>query len=399
MRHSINRPEGAQIELGSAKADALTALCHIIERTLPGTFASIYQLTPQQRLVYCAGPNIPDNMRPVFADIPIGADVGSCGTAAWSGERVMVNNIAGDQRWRDYRSLPLQNGFTACWSEPIRSEVDEVIGTIGVYFPQQPSSRALTTEVTDSASRIASSIFARSSPMDTASFAATMEGTGTALRGLSHTLAGVLGAVGVNLSTIEEEVGSDPIVETALAYSRRAISGGLTACRALEDLACFEHAKPVSVDIGELICEFSDTLACCLADDTHLVVDLPNEDVTAFVDPVLLKRALLMLFVRTGEFTRRGAAGVAGAGVTIPSLVRLSLAYASASEVIVTIEDGGSAVEPMVEGFPAGSSNTDAVDPVLWMVNRFVEQCCGNLNIDRSPSGGARIQLRLPSIH
>ena len=79
--------------------DQFNSLCRLSERAIPGIALSIYRLTPQQRLVQCAAPSLPKAMRPVFRDIPIGRDVGSCGTAAWTGRQVRIDDISTDTRW------------------------------------------------------------------------------------------------------------------------------------------------------------------------------------------------------------------------------------------------------------------------------------------------------------
>jgi GAF domain-containing protein len=45
--------------------------------------------------------------------------VGSCGTAAWRNAPVLVDDIAQDPLWTDFKHLILPLGFKACWSTPI----------------------------------------------------------------------------------------------------------------------------------------------------------------------------------------------------------------------------------------------------------------------------------------
>jgi hypothetical protein len=64
--------------------------------------------------------------------LPIGPAVGSCGTAAWRQEPVIVQDIATDPLWAEYRDLALRHGLRACWSMPILSAAGQVLGT---FFP------------------------------------------------------------------------------------------------------------------------------------------------------------------------------------------------------------------------------------------------------------------------
>ncbi|HET8729680.1 MAG TPA: ATP-binding protein, partial [Moraxellaceae bacterium] len=68
---------------------------------------------------------------------------GSCGTAMFRGERVVVEDIATDPLWADYRELALGAGLRACWSEPILNPRGQVLGAFAFYHstPQAPVAR------------------------------------------------------------------------------------------------------------------------------------------------------------------------------------------------------------------------------------------------------------------
>src|SRR5256714_3966928 len=77
----------------------------------------------------------------------IGASVGSCGTAAYRAEQVIVSDIATDPLWADFRDLALAHSLRACWSTPIFSSEGKVIGTFAMYYrePRSPSPREQDT--------------------------------------------------------------------------------------------------------------------------------------------------------------------------------------------------------------------------------------------------------------
>ena len=73
--------------------------------------------------------------------IVIGPCVGSCGTAAYRREPVVVSDIATDPLWADFRDLALGHGLRACWSTPILSSEGRVLGTFAIYYrePRTPT--------------------------------------------------------------------------------------------------------------------------------------------------------------------------------------------------------------------------------------------------------------------
>ncbi|SIR17643.1 PAS domain S-box-containing protein/diguanylate cyclase (GGDEF) domain-containing protein [Rhizobium sp. RU20A] len=76
----------------------------------------------------------PDYVRAIDG-IEIGPAVGSCGTAAYTGEPVFVADTLTDPLWEPFRFAPLTYGFRACWSMPMRSHHGEVLGTFALYSP------------------------------------------------------------------------------------------------------------------------------------------------------------------------------------------------------------------------------------------------------------------------
>jgi PAS fold/GAF domain len=71
----------------------------------------------------------------------IGPAAGSCGTAAYRRERVVVADIENDPLWIEYRRLAAPYGLRACWSTPIIASTGRLLGTFALYYrePRLPS--------------------------------------------------------------------------------------------------------------------------------------------------------------------------------------------------------------------------------------------------------------------
>ncbi|MDO8250630.1 MAG: EAL domain-containing protein [Rhodoferax sp.] len=105
-----------------------------IEDTMPGALCSILLLDAEgQRLVSGAAPHLPDFYNAAIDGVAIGPQTGSCGTAAFTGQRVIVGDIATHPYWADYKDLAQRAGLASCWSEPIRSGSNKVLGTFATY--------------------------------------------------------------------------------------------------------------------------------------------------------------------------------------------------------------------------------------------------------------------------
>jgi PAS domain S-box-containing protein len=105
---------------GDSLAEILDSLCLLVEKQADGVLASILVLD-DDRLRHGGAPSLPKAYTDAINGIVIGPRAGSCGTAAYRGEPVIVEDIATDPLWADYRDLALPHSLCACWSTPVLS--------------------------------------------------------------------------------------------------------------------------------------------------------------------------------------------------------------------------------------------------------------------------------------
>ena len=133
---------------GDSLGETLRALALIIEDQHPGRYCSILLLDEdRQRVSVGAGPSLPAEYNAAVEGLAIGPSVGSCGTAAYWGQRVLVENIQEEGLWRDLKQFAAMAGVAACWSYPIvNSRTGEVLGALALYnsVPSAPTSRELS---------------------------------------------------------------------------------------------------------------------------------------------------------------------------------------------------------------------------------------------------------------
>ncbi|WP_200843669.1 EAL domain-containing protein [Pantoea sp. 18069] len=112
----------------------MALVCEEVERLAPDVIASVLRVDADGRLHALAAPSLPPAPCQVVEGRPIGPCAGSCGTAAYLGEPVVVTDIATDPLWRDYHAPFIAAGIRACWSSPIKNHAAEVVGTFAFYF-------------------------------------------------------------------------------------------------------------------------------------------------------------------------------------------------------------------------------------------------------------------------
>lgn len=120
----------------------LDTLVRLVERQSREFRASILLVSGDgRRVLDTAAPSLPAEYRRAIHGLEIGPIAGSCGTAAYRNERVIVSDIETDPLWEPYRDLARAHGLAACWSQPIRSEDGLVVGTFAMYYsePRRPN--------------------------------------------------------------------------------------------------------------------------------------------------------------------------------------------------------------------------------------------------------------------
>lgn len=128
------------LELLAGRAPLAQVLKQVVttyEMEYEGSFCSILLLDAQQRhLLLGAAPNLPDFYNMAIHGLEIGPEAGSCGSAAFTGKRVIVEDVLTHPSWEAFRPLAQKAGLRACWSEPIFSSAGAVLGTFAVYYPE-----------------------------------------------------------------------------------------------------------------------------------------------------------------------------------------------------------------------------------------------------------------------
>jgi diguanylate cyclase (GGDEF)-like protein/PAS domain S-box-containing protein len=123
---------------GAPLEDVLSLLALTAEEHAGGSIlASILLLDADGRhLTHCAAPSLPPSYSQALDGVEIGPNVGSCGTAAFRQEVVVVRDIQTDPLWTDYRDLAAAHNLRACWSAPIISPGGKVQGTFAFYYTE-----------------------------------------------------------------------------------------------------------------------------------------------------------------------------------------------------------------------------------------------------------------------
>ncbi len=137
--------------------ETLDTLIRNVEEIEPDMLGSVLLLDGENRaLIHCSAPSLPQEYCEAINGIKIGPAVGSCGTAAHTGECVIVEDIETHPYWEPFKAYALKHGLRACWSQPILSADDKILGTFALYYKQVRTPSQAEKELLEAAAELAS---------------------------------------------------------------------------------------------------------------------------------------------------------------------------------------------------------------------------------------------------
>lgn len=138
LAESLRQGQNALLEMiakGAALKDILARLMLLIESQSTGVFCSVLLLDEDGLHIHPgAGPSLPEAYMQLLDGLEIGPGAGSCGTATYRKEMMIVSDILVDPLWAPYKEAIIPYGFRACWSTPIFLSKDLVLGTFAMYY-------------------------------------------------------------------------------------------------------------------------------------------------------------------------------------------------------------------------------------------------------------------------
>ncbi|MGV3765794.1 MAG: GAF domain-containing protein [Chitinophagaceae bacterium] len=115
--------------------DTIDLMLTGLEKIMPGTVGSVLLSDAETNTIQgLSAPNLPPAYSAALEGVKIGPSTGSCGTAMFTGETVIVEDIATDPLWKDYKNLALAYNLRACWSVPLMGAGNKVIGSFAMYY-------------------------------------------------------------------------------------------------------------------------------------------------------------------------------------------------------------------------------------------------------------------------
>lgn len=109
-----------------------------MEKFNPGLLCSVLLLDEDGKTVkHLSFPSLPAGFIKKIDGLEIGPEAGSCGTAIFLRKTIIVSDIAHDKLWYNYKEFAAKYKLAACWSFPIVTSSNKVLGSFAGYYREK----------------------------------------------------------------------------------------------------------------------------------------------------------------------------------------------------------------------------------------------------------------------
>lgn len=129
-----------------------------IELLIPDALCTIVVMDDDE-VKYIVGNAIDPNYLRDIESFKIGPATGSCGTALYTGKKVIVSDISTDPLWTPYAEIAKKYDLQACWSIPVKKSSGKIVASFATYYKTRKTPLASEINLAERAASLVGVLF------------------------------------------------------------------------------------------------------------------------------------------------------------------------------------------------------------------------------------------------
>ena len=297
-----------RIAAGEPLTQLLSYIALSIEKENPQMFCSILLVSDDgTRLMNGAAPSLPDSYNRATHGTKIGDGIGSCGTAAFRRQRVIVEDIDNHPFWKGFAPAR-EAGLHSCWSEPIISSIGVLLGTFAIYHRTVAVPAEDEILLIQQASAFAAIAIERSKGEalrveleQLLSQAQKMEAIGHLSGGIAHDFNNLLTPILIYSDLLKRSLPDNKKMRSQLDGIIKASGKARDLTQQLLSFGRKQIMQMQVIDLNDVIRSFSSIIRRTLRENISFTLQLANQPTVVHADSSKLEQVLLNLVLNAQD--------------------------------------------------------------------------------------------------
>jgi len=400
-----------EMATGKPLTNLLEHIVNYVEQESPGALCSILLADETgTRLHHGAAPSLPEEYNRAVDGVRVAKGMGSCGTAAFLQQRVVVEDIVGHPYWKGFKPAS-DAGLRAAWSDPLLSADGELLGTLAIYYREPRKPLPEESALLESAAHLASLAISRVRNEEQRLrleeqllHVQKIEAVGQLAGGIAHDFNNLLTPIVGYAEMIKLSLpAGDPIIKRAEGI----VAASLKARDLTRKLLSFGRKQMLcmdQVDLNEVLLSFQDILRRTIRENIRIEERLCTDAAQVLGDRGQLEQIILNLAVNAQDaISGNGTITIETGHVTLDDeYARIHPGIRVGPYVLLAFADDGCGMSEEVlqhifEPFYTTKALGHGTGLGLAMVYGIVKQHEGLVEVTSKEGKGTTFKIYLPA--